>query len=174
MKTLRPHPHRLFAALSLGLLCSASFGYDSGLGPRVLFSRQGALVCASYTLDGRHDLYRDHVFARSGPVRIPISNLPIGAPGPGAPDLLLTQSFKACAKAPDPSAALQWIDQSCLRAEGLCLPPRAFEIKASGQAQSLEGSVASNLFSSSIADSLPQQKNKPSSEGWGSIVFKPK
>lgn len=159
---------RIPAALLALLLASPALAApEPSPGPRVSFERKGDSVCASYAIDGRHHLYRDRVFALAGPDRLPIAHLPAGASKEiaGSRETILDKPFSACAKAASPSAPLRWVDQSCLAAEGVCLPPRAFEIDASGAVRELGGAASASAFAAATA---------VKDSGWGVFSFKPK
>jgi hypothetical protein len=132
-------------------------------GPTVRFMRQGARVCAQYSLNGDHDLYKNHLFAHAADQFIPIEGLPKGVSRhvAGIDEQLIAQSFTACVSAPSPDAPLIWIDQSCLNQEALCLPPRAFEISATGQRSLLPVAKSASLFASALFGSKAKNSSNP-------------
>lgn len=156
---------------ALALSTTPAFAQDGGNGPDIQFSRQGANVCASYSLTGRHNLYRDKIFAYSGGKKLALSGMPQGMVKSvgGSPQTVMAKSFKACAAAPSATAPITWIDQSCLAVEGVCLPPRALEVGASGQSKPLNTSAASSAFMAATTNGAP-----PSNKGWGQFSFKPR
>lgn len=160
----------VFAALAPGLALGAPLDQPV-LGPGASFSRHGATVCASYAKDPSFDLYHDRIFARQGSALLPLSGLPPGVSKSiaGSSESVIASAFKACATAPSASSEVQWIDQSCMSAQGVCLPPRAYAISANGAATPLDAARAAALFS----DSLRPLSAKPPTDGW-SFGFKAK
>lgn len=126
-------------------------------GPAVSFSRQGAEVCATYTIDASRPLYRERVYVFDSGVRRPIQGLPVGTSKVvgGERVMLLESNFKACARARSAAAPLSWIDQSCYPAQGMCLPPRGFEIDATGRHRALPLQAAAALFAQGFSPSPP-------------------
>lgn len=152
---MRPSAPRLFFlwATPFLFLGHALAQSAQGSGPTVAFSRQGAEVCAAYAPDALRPLYRERVYAFESAVRLPLQGLPVGTLKEVAGErvALLESSFKACARARTPLAPVSWIDQSCAPAEGICLPPRGFEIDAGGRVRSLPPQAAAALFSKGFA-----------------------
>lgn len=160
-----PRLPRTLATLSILMATSlAAFAQGALDGPPVRFSREGARVCAAYLIDGSRELYRDHVSAFSGDKRAAIEGLPAGRAKEvaGTSEILLDASFTACALAGTPSAPLNWIDQSCMRSRGICLPPRGFEIDAAGKALPLPPAKAAELFAKASAP----PGSKLAGDGW--------
>lgn len=155
------------ASLALWLPQAASAQGALASGPPVSFERRGAEVCASYALDGSRSLYRERVYAFESGARLPILGLPAGKPKVvgGERVALLESSFKACARASSSSAPAAWVDQSCATAQGVCLPPRGFEVDASGKARALAPQAAAALFAKGFA---PAEGSVPgaSPDGW--------
>lgn len=151
---------------------------QSSDGPAIHFTRQGARVCAQYTLRGEHDLYKNHLFANASGKFIPIEGLPKGVikKVAGIEEQLIAQSFTACASAPSPEAPLIWIDQSCLTKEALCLPPRAFEIASTGKSTPLPAEKSGALFAAALSGTSTNAtpSTAKSADGWGAWIFFPK
>lgn len=163
--------HLIIAALPLLAASASASAQDGGNGPDVAFSRDGAKVCASYSLNGRHDLYRDKIFAYSGATKLALSGMPKGQIKTvgGSAHTVMGKSFKACASAPSAAAPVTWIDQSCLAAEGVCLPPRALEVGSTGKPKTLGASQATSAFMAATSAGEP-----PANKGWGQFSFKPR
>lgn len=146
---------------------------SSSLGPRISFERIGARVCATYVLDGSHDLYRARIFAMEGHLSLSMSDLPPGKKKnmAGVTETVIDKNFTSCSTASSPSAAMRWIDQSCLSSAGICLPPRGFEVGANGRFSPLAAAEAARIFSANMAIEAGAAPSKEKSE-W-SFSFKP-
>ena len=164
----------LSSIIALFLFCAPVFPWSHGAsaaaldGPPARFERSGDTVCASYSIDGTFELYKKRIFSQANNAALAISGLPPATPKAGAPEdeAIVHASFKACAKAPSAKDTVTWIDQSCLASQGLCLPPRGYEIDSKGQARQLDPSVVAPQFGA-LMGTAGSQKN----DGWGNLSF---
>jgi hypothetical protein len=161
---------RFFGAFALAAssFCAPSATAAPDDGPAVAFERRGDSVCARYLITERHHLYPKKLAAFDGSRRLAISGAPAGRSLDASSEPVATAPFVACAKTA-PGASARWIDQSCLAAEGVCLPPRAFDVDAQGRARQLPGNQAAQAFSQAFL-----APSSPTSQGWGALVFKPR
>ena len=150
---------------------SKAAGFDPTLGPAASFTRAGSRLCVLYVYDASFNLYRDRISAYQDGARLPLKDLPTGVRKSiaGVEEIVIGASFKTCVNAPSPVSDIQWIDQSCMSAQGICLPPRGFSIGADARPVPMDSSRAAMLFSQSLH---PATSPKPPQDGW-SFGFKP-
>ena len=169
MKNVKESVSKISAVICLAIIASSSQAQTEPNGPPVHFERSGNKVCVSYVIDGNFDLYKKKIFARANNKDLKITGLPQASPRKGftEEEAIFEKNFKACTSTPTSDSVLTWIDQSCLVSQGLCLPPRGFEVDERGKSHVMDSSVVAALFGKLVNTSS-------SSNEWGAFSFKPK